>query len=202
MDIMNDFLADFYDEVDTPLDAYEAFLLTTDYLYTRPNWDRLVMNVSGRYAKYRVEFQWLPDDERMVATCLSEIMLDPDYETLVAPLFLKINRSLPFGHFDINVAGNPVFKHSYSTKHLNTQVTMEELDDFRVAAVKFFDRHYAALSVMNNHMRRLADAGFVLEMDDFLPAVPAVNDNPDDITIHNNQQQDFALALMDVQGEG
>lgn len=195
--MIEDFLADFYDEVDTPLDAYEAFLLTTECLYKRPNWDRLVMNVSGRYAKYRIEFLWLPEDERMVATCLSEIMLNPDYETLAAPLFLKINRSLPFGHFDMNMAGHPVFKHSYSIKHANAQISMEELEEFRESAVKFFDKHYAALSMMNNHMRRLADAGFVLEMDDFLPAV---NDNPD--AEPSSQQQDFALALMDVQGEG
>ncbi len=192
--MMTDFLADFYDEAESPLDAYEGYLLTTETLFKRSAWDRMVMEHQGRFAKYRIEFHYLPDDERIVAKCYSEMMLDVEYEALAAPLILKINRGLSYGHFDMTVAGHPVFKHALNLRGVDERVAVEEMEIFRDQAVAAFDQRYPALSVMRNHMKRLADAGFVLEMDDFLPAV---NDNP-----HEGGAQNLTLALMDVKGEG
>lgn len=189
LDTMNDFLADFYDEAESPVDAYEAFLLTTETIYSRSAWDRVVLDQLGRFAGYKLEFLYLPDDGHIVARCWGDLMLDPEYEALAAPLILKINRGLAMGHFDMAPTGHPVLKHSLCVAGLDEKSVVARLEEFRTRAVALFDQSYAALSVMQNHMKRLAEAGFVLEMDDFLPAV---NDNAGHLS----------FALMDVKGEG
>lgn len=192
---MNDFLADFYEETDNPMDSYEAFLLTTELLFKRVAWDRLILDQEGRFSSLRLEMHYMPHENRIVAQALnSEMIFDQDYEALSAPLIMKINRDQSYGHFYLNDAGHVVFRQAISLHSKEDEAVVTELEEFRSQAKNAYEQRYAALSVMKNHLKRLAEAGFMLDMDDFLPDV---NDNP---TAY--QSSSMNLALMDIQGEG
>jgi len=195
---MNDFLADFYEESENPIDSYEAFLLTTELLFKRVAWDRIIMDQPARFSPLRVEMHFMPHDERIVAQCLcSEMFFHQDYEALSAPLIMKINRQQSYGHFFLNDAGHVVFRQSISLRDKEDACVIRELEEFRGQAISVFEQRHAALSVMKNHLKRLADAGFMLDMDDFLPAV---NDNPNMVPTASTMNMN--LALMDIKGEG
>jgi hypothetical protein len=195
-DLDQDFLSDFYDEVENPLDAVEAYLLTTPRLYKRRAWDRLSFSSEGRFTEYRVEASYLPDDERVLISVRSNMIFDAEYDMLLSQLIRKINRGLTFGYFDVDDAGFPVFNHSLSLRHMDEQGVVEEVNQTAQQGASALDSAYPALSVMHNHLRRLSDAGFVLEMDDFLPAMN------DDSPQQNAANNSFDFALMDVKGEG
>lgn len=196
---MDDFLSEFYDDVDNPIDMFEAFLLTKECLFKRVAWDRLIITQSTRFCELRQEAHYVAHDDRIILqSFISDMILDPEYEALSAPLLMKINREQSYGHFYLNEAGHVVFKHSISAIDKEADALIDEIEEFRTLAVSVFERRYAALSVLKNHLKRLSEAGFVLDMDDFLPAI---NDNQSHI---NDQKQNngMALAFMDIQGEG
>lgn len=193
---MDDFLGEFFEDSESPMDSYEAFLLTTETLYKRVAWDRILMEQPSRFAKLRIEAYHIPHDEQinMQALC-SDMIFEQDYEALSAPLIMKLNRQQSYGHFIVNEAGHVVFKNGISLRGKDDEVIIREIEAFREKAKIVFENRYAALSVMENHLKRLSDAGFTLEMDDFLPAV---NDNPDGTL----QSATLNLAMMDIKGEG
>jgi hypothetical protein len=193
---MNDFLGEFFEESESPMDSYEAFLLTTETLYKRTAWDRVLLDQPSKYANLRIDISFIPQDEQIVLQALcSDMIFDQDYEALSAPLIMKLNRQQSYGHFVLNEAGHVVFKYAISLKGKEDEILVSEIEEFREKATTIYENRYAALSVMKNHLKRLSDAGFMLEMDDFLPAV---NDNPD----WSSQSSTLNLAMMDIKGEG
>ena len=130
-----------------PLDMLEEIVSANNWIFDRSSLDELVVEVSGRWAGYRMFFFWHDDVSAMQFSCQFDLPIAEDRLAATWELLALINERLWLGHFDVDSDDStPIFRHTTLLRGSQGAST-EQLEDLMDIALSECERFYPAFQL-------------------------------------------------------
>ncbi|MEK9683232.1 MAG: YbjN domain-containing protein [Rhodospirillaceae bacterium] len=130
--------------VANPIDTIEQIAISNDWLHERKSDEEIVIDVSGKWAEFRLFFSWLDDISAMHFACAFELNVPENRKAKIFELLSRINEGLAVGHFDLWAdRGLPVFRAALLLRGSNG-ATVEQLEDLVDIALAECEKFYPA----------------------------------------------------------
>lgn len=130
-----------------PLDMLEEIVSANNWVFDRSSLDELVVEVSGRWAAYRMFFFWHDDVSAMQFSCQFDLTVGTERRPAMWELLALVNERLWLGHFDIDGDdGTPIFRHTTLLRG-SEGASSEQLEDLMDIALSECERFFPAFQL-------------------------------------------------------
>jgi hypothetical protein len=138
-------------EVINPLDCIEDILLNQNWVFDRPEEDKLTVNISGKNGQYAMEFIWDEFDEAMRFCCRFEIYIDKKAMSIASRAIQRANSNLWIGHFVIDEETlMPCFRHTSLFRGWNEHSEANHIADLIQIALDECEKHHAIFDLISS----------------------------------------------------
>lgn len=141
-----------------PIDLVEEIAESNEWPHDRTGDEELVIEISGRWGEYRLDFVWQEEMNAMHFSCGFEMGVAESRRAAVYELLAFANEKLWLGHFDLsNEEGSPVFRQTLLLGGA-ALVSSEQIEDLVDIAVSECERFYPAFHLVLRGDRTAGEA--------------------------------------------
>jgi len=134
--------------LDSPIDALETFIMTTNWHYDRISSHEMIVNIKGHYCEYQATIVWLEHTNVLhfalsFSIGLSKEPMIEKKEYALLKLLSMMNEGLQLGHFDLWREENSIVWR-YGQIISDNQLSIDMLNYLFRTAIDTCERHYPA----------------------------------------------------------
>lgn len=127
-----------------PLDLMEEIVAANEWAFERASADEMLVEVDGRWCRYRLFFYWQDEFSAMQFSCQFNIKVPSARRAPTWELLAAINERMWLGHFDIDAEEmQPMFRHTILLRGAQG-ASVEQLEDLVDIALSECERFYPA----------------------------------------------------------
>ncbi len=141
-----------------PIDLVEEIAEANEWPHERTGEEELVVEISGRWGQYRLDFVWQEEMNAMHFSCGFEMEVAEARRPAVYELLAFANEKLWLGHFDLSrEEGSPLFRQTLLLG-ATAFVSGEQLEELVDIAVSECERFYPAFHLVLSGGRTAGEA--------------------------------------------
>lgn len=141
---------DVFEDISNPLDSVEEILSANDWAFDRANDDELVVQISGKFCDYTLNFEWHENQSAMTFTTEIDIDFPNSNLDIAAKTLTTINGSLWLGHFDIDSQTNsPRFRYTSLFRGMHYASGADHIEDLMDIALTECERFYPTFNILS-----------------------------------------------------
>lgn len=148
---MNDLIEAYDDNSTNPLDYVEDVLSDHNWVYSRPNSEELVVEVSGKASTYRMLFIWQEHMNALQLCCQYDMEIKQENLPIAAIALMDMNTSLWMGHFEVTKESRlPSFRHTSLIRSNQNKSEYEHIEDLVDISLTQCERYQAVFHMLAN----------------------------------------------------